>query len=148
MDTCSVIRASAPYSGKHGLTYFEGISLESAGAKGLCLHLVVIPPLARAVAHLHEGHETAIYMLEGVVEMLYGANLEKHAVVGPGDYVHIPAGVPHCPWNPSEDTVARGVVARTDPNQKESLVLRPDLESVVEAWLQSHNQKIQVPVGY
>ena len=48
MDACSVIRASDPYSAKHGLTYFEGISQESTGAQALCLHLVVIPPLVRA----------------------------------------------------------------------------------------------------
>ena len=34
----------------------------------------------------------------------------------------IPAGVPHQPFNPT-DRIARALVARTDPNEQESVVL-------------------------
>ena len=133
---CKVVRGQVTFEGKQGFTYFEGISKESAGSQAICMHLLTIPPGGRAHVHLHESHETAIYVLEGVAEMLYGDQLENHAVAQAGDYVYIPAGVPHIPWNPSPDTAAKAVIARTDPNEQESVVLRPDLEPIVEAFLE------------
>ena len=70
--TCSVVRASNAYDGKQGLTYFRGIAAETVGARGICMHLVTIPPGGRAKAHLHEKHETAIYVLDGEAITLYG----------------------------------------------------------------------------
>jgi uncharacterized RmlC-like cupin family protein len=128
--TCKIIRSQTggEFHGLQGLDYFAGISAESAGATGICMHIVRIPPGARANAHYHAGHETAIYMLSGEVEMLYGPNLEFHDVAREGDYVYIPAGVPHVPYNTS-DKVAIAVLARTDPNEQESVVLTPELDT-------------------
>ena len=39
-----------------------------------------------------------------------------------GDYIYIPAGVPHQPYNPS-DSPCRALIARTDPHEQESVVL-------------------------
>jgi len=39
-----------------------------------------------------------------------------------GDFLYIPAGVPHQPYNPT-DTLARAVLARTDRNEQESVVV-------------------------
>ena len=49
------------------LPYFLGISGASVGASGLSMHLVVIPPGARAEPHVHLGYETGIFVLEGCV---------------------------------------------------------------------------------
>jgi uncharacterized RmlC-like cupin family protein len=49
--------------------------------------------------------------------------------VGPGDIVYIPAGVPHLPINRSDEPVV-AVVARTDPNEQESVVVMPELDEV------------------
>jgi uncharacterized RmlC-like cupin family protein len=135
MADCKLIRTQSTFEGKQGFSYFEGISAESVGSQAVCMHLLEIPPGARAHVHLHEGHETAIYVLEGVAEMLYGDQLEHHMVCEAGCYVYIPAGVPHVPWNPSKDKFAKGVIARTDPNEQESVVLCPHLEPIVEAFL-------------
>ena len=62
---CRVVRPGKAFIGKQGLSYAPGISAESAGATGLHLQMVTIPPGARAKAHKHEGHETAIYALAG-----------------------------------------------------------------------------------
>jgi uncharacterized RmlC-like cupin family protein len=127
-----VIRAEDTYAGKQGLTYFCGIAAETVGSKGLCMHLLTIPPGARARAHLHENHETAIYMLSGEVVTLYGDRLEHYFVTKTGDIVYIPAGVPHLPVNLS-DRPASAVIARTDPSEQESVVLLPELEDIAEA---------------
>ena len=42
-----------------------------------------------------------------------------------GDFIYIPAGVPHQPYNPTDKPV-RAVIARTDPKEQESVVLLPD----------------------
>lgn len=126
---CRVVRDEGSYAGKQGLTYLAGISAESVGARGVCMHMLRMPPGARAKAHLHEAHETAIYMLSGVAAMWYGEGLEQHLTVAAGEYLYIPAGVPHLPYNPGPDE-AVAILARTDPNEQESVMLRPELEAV------------------
>lgn len=128
--TCKVFRASDSYSGKQGLNYFGGISSESAGSKGICMHLLTIQPGDRAKPHLHEKHETAIYVLTGEAQMWYGEGLEQRMTVHAGDMLYIPAGVPHLPANLSSEPVT-AVIARTDPNEQESVVLLPELDGVV-----------------
>ncbi|HEY7036535.1 MAG TPA: cupin domain-containing protein [Thermomicrobiales bacterium] len=126
-STCTVVRSSAPDQSKQGLTCFEGISADRAGAERLCMHLVMIPPGRRAKPHFHADHETAIYVLSGEAEMWYGAELGNYLTVRAGDFLFIPAGMPHLPSNPSPDVPVVAVVARTDPNEQESVVLLPEL---------------------
>jgi uncharacterized RmlC-like cupin family protein len=128
---CRVIRAAATYDGKQGLTYFCGIAAETVGSKGICMHLLTIPPGGRAKAHLHENHETAIYVLDGEAVTLYGDRLQHHAFTKAGDLAYIPAGVPHLPINLSSKPTS-AVIARTDPNEQESVVLLPELEALAE----------------
>jgi uncharacterized RmlC-like cupin family protein len=128
---CAVIRPDSTYDGKQGFTYEQGISKESVGATGICMHMLRIPPGGRAKVHLHESHETAIYVLSGHAEMWFGENLEQHLACGPEDLIYIPAGIPHLPVNSSATEPCVAVLARTDPNEQESVVLRPDLEDRV-----------------
>jgi uncharacterized RmlC-like cupin family protein len=116
------------YEGKQGLAYFAGVSAQNTGAQHLCLHVLVIPPGGRAVPHLHESHESAIYLIEGEADVRWGDELAEHGVMQAGDFMYIPAGVPHLPANRSETQEARAVIARTDPNEQESVVLLPYLE--------------------
>src|SRR5581483_8374941 len=122
MDECRLISGGESFRGKQGLDYFAGVSAESAGSKAICMHIVDLPPGARAVPHYHEAHETAIFLLEGSVEMLHGPGLDQVMRMEAGDFLYIPAGVPHQPYNPT-DRPARGVLARTDPNEQESVVV-------------------------
>ncbi|WP_216851181.1 cupin domain-containing protein [Acidisphaera sp. L21] len=127
---CRQVRAGEAYVGKQALNYQVGISAETVGAQGIHLQLVTIPPAARAKAHLHEAHETAIYALTGVSHVWHGQQLEHHAIVAPGDFFYIPAGVPHLPYNPSATDAVTALIARTDPNEQESVVLLPELEAL------------------
>lgn len=130
--TCRIIRADgSSYEGKQGLTYFSGVSAENTGARQLCLHLLVIPPLGRGRAHLHESHESAIFLIDGHVDVWWGEGLVEHDSMRTGDFIYIPPGVPHLPVNVSSTHSARAVVARTDPNEQESVVLLPHLDAVV-----------------
>jgi uncharacterized RmlC-like cupin family protein len=127
---CRIVRPDQGYEGRQGLAFGAGISAESAGATGLCLHTLVVPPGGRGKAHLHERHESAIYVLAGEAEMWWGEGLAQHAYVNAGDFVYIPAGVPHLPGNRSDTMPVTAVVARTDPNEQESVVLLPDLDAL------------------
>lgn len=129
-QSCRVIRAAEEYRGKQGLSYGGAVSAQSVGARRLCMHRVSIPPGARANAHLHEDHETAIFVLSGEAGMWYGERLEHHLSARAGDFVYIPAGVPHLPYNPSPTEPVEAVLARTDPDEQESVVLRPDLDGL------------------
>jgi uncharacterized RmlC-like cupin family protein len=130
--TCRLIRPDNTYDGKQGLRYFEGISAEKVGSQGICMHLLTIPPGGRAKAHLHESHETAIYVLSGEAHTWYGDQLENHVVVKAGDLFYIPPGVPHVPANLSDKPMS-AIIARTDPNEQESVVLLPHLDARVLA---------------
>jgi uncharacterized RmlC-like cupin family protein len=89
------------------------------------------PNGGRTKAHLHENHETALYLISGdEVELWTGEQLEHREVARAGDYIYIPAGVPHVAVNRTE-THAAFLAARTDPNEQESVVMRPDLEDKV-----------------
>lgn len=129
--TGRVVRAGDSYVGKQGPTYTPGISAESVGAGGLWLGSLTLPPGGRTRAHIHEGHESAFYMLSGdEVELWTGPGLEHKEVAHPGDYVYIPAGVVHVAVNRSA-TPAMFVGARTDPNEQESVVLHTELDDLV-----------------
>ena len=80
---------------KQRLPYFIGISGQTVGASGLSMHLVVIPPGARAEPHIHLGYETGIYVLEGTVLTRWGVDLANETVSQTGDFLFIPLGVPH-----------------------------------------------------
>ena len=105
------------------LPNYIGISELTTGAKGISMNIVVIPPGARAEPHFHENFETAIYLLKGKVETLYGENLSKSVVNEEGDFIFIPEGVPHQPHNLSDSEPAIAIVSRNDPNEQESVQL-------------------------
>lgn len=131
--SCAVVRSREMLEGKQEVSYFTGVSSTSVGASGICMHLLTIPPGQQGRAHLHEHHETAIYVLSGHARMWYGAGLQQVVDVQAGDFLYIPANTPHLPRNLSRTEPARAVVARTDPNEQESVVLLPELEPAVPA---------------
>jgi uncharacterized RmlC-like cupin family protein len=128
---CTLLRAGAPFIGKQGFTYAPAVSAETVRASAIHMQLLTMPPGARAKAHKHEAHETAIYVLSGEGAMYYGERLEQHMVAKPGDFIYIPANMPHLPYNMSQTEPCIAVIARTDPNEQESVVLLPELEALV-----------------
>jgi uncharacterized RmlC-like cupin family protein len=131
--TCRVVRLEDSFVGKQGLVYAAAVSAETVGARGIHMQIVRIPPGGRAKAHKHAEHETAVFALSGASCMWHGERLEQHSTLQPGEFLYIPADVPHLPYNPSKTETCVAVIARTDPNEQESVVLLPTLESVVPA---------------
>ena len=127
---CRLLQPGEPFIGKQGLQYAVAISAETVGAQAIHMQLVTIPPGGRARAHKHSTHETAIYALSGTSGVWHGERLEQHTTVEPGSFFYIPADVPHLPYNPSLTDPVVAVIARTDPNEQESVVLLPELDSI------------------
>ena len=127
---CALVRAGTPFVGKQGFSYAPAISAETVGAKALHMQLLTIPPGARAKAHKHVSHETSIYVLSGDAGMWYGERLEHHMITLPGDFIYIPADMPHLPYNRSQSEPCTAVIARTDPNEQESVFLMPELDLI------------------
>ncbi len=130
LQACRLVQAGETFTGKQNLQYAVGISAESVGAQAIHMQLVTIPPGGRARAHKHSTHETAIYALSGESGVWHGERLEHHTIVKPGDFFYIPADIPHLPYNPSRTETVVAVIARTDPNEQESVVLLPELENI------------------
>lgn len=129
-DQCVLVRAGDAARGQTGVTYAAGVSAATAGARGLCLQIASLPPGARSNAHLHAQHETAAYITEGEVVLWFGQRLEERIEAGAGDFLYIPAGVPHLVVNPSDSQPAMTVHARTDPNEQEDVTTLPELDDL------------------
>ena len=119
---CVVIRSGETYDGKQGVSLAAGVSQGSAGSRALCMHVLTMPAATRGTPHVHDGHETAIYIAEGEVEVWHGTGLVGRAVLRAGDFLYVPPGTPHLPVNRSGVPMV-AVVARTDPAEQESVMV-------------------------
>ena len=127
-----VVHGSESYQSEQGSLYAPGISAESVGAQALFLGLVTLPPEGRTKSHIHAHHESAFYLLSGEeVELWTGEQLEHMDIAHPGDYLYIPAGVPHVAVNRSKTIPAVFVGVRNEPTAQESVVMRPEFDATV-----------------
>jgi uncharacterized RmlC-like cupin family protein len=126
-----VVRSRDGSQSLQGSHYATGVSRETTGATGLYLGIVTLAPGQRTRAHQHLGHETAHYMLSGEeVELWTGERLERREVARPGEFLFIPAGLPHVAVNRG-GTPAVFVGARTEPGAVETAELLPQLDAQV-----------------
>ena len=125
--TCSapamtVVRPEEETLSRQCLPYFVGVSGVSTPATGISMNLVIIPPHGSAEPHFHRGFETAVYMMKGRVDVRYGPELEEILVLDEGDFLFIPADMPHQPINHADEP-AFAIVARNDAHEQESVEL-------------------------
>jgi len=121
-DEIVVVRPTEETMTRQRLPYFVGISGATAGTSHLSMNLVIIPPGSSADPHFHKDYETAIFILKGRVETRYGKGLKQSIINEVGDFLFIPPGVPHQPFNLSDTEAAQAIVARNDPNEQENVV--------------------------
>jgi uncharacterized RmlC-like cupin family protein len=126
-----VVKGGAEHRVKQGADYQPGVSAETVGSQMVWLGLMTLPPGARTKAHVHEHHETALYMMSGdALELWTGDDLEHCDNVRPGDYIYIPAKVLHVAVNRGT-TPAVFMGSRNEATAQESLVLRPEMDARV-----------------
>ena len=126
-----VVKAAPEHRVRQGVNYQPGVSAETVGSQILWLGLMTLPPGARTKAHVHECHETALYMMSGnAVELWTGDELEHCDNIRPGDYVYIPANVLHVAVNRGA-APAVFIGTRNEATAQESLVMRPEMDARV-----------------
>jgi uncharacterized RmlC-like cupin family protein len=121
-NTIVTVRPDETILTKQQLPNFVGISEKTAGSTGLCMHMVIIPPGGAAQPHIHKECETALYVIKGRAKTLYGEGLSQSVINEAGDFIFIPANVPHQPINISDTEEVVAIVARNDPNEQESVI--------------------------
>jgi uncharacterized RmlC-like cupin family protein len=84
MQTGRVVRGGDAYKSEQGSDYEPGVSAETVGSHAVFLGIVTLQPGARTRAHVHERHETALYLLSGTCELWSGPEPERQELVKPG----------------------------------------------------------------
>ena len=126
-----VVNGGAGYRAEQGSGYQPGVSAETVGSQVIWLGMITLPAGARTKAHVHEHHETALYMTGGdVMELWTGDELEHCESVRPGDYIYIPANVLHVAVNRG-NSPAVFIGARNEATAQESVVLHPEMDARV-----------------
>jgi uncharacterized RmlC-like cupin family protein len=85
------------------------LGIESA----LWAGLFEVEPGARTGIHHHGEQQTIAYVLSGTCEVRWGAMGECTARAKAGDFIYVPAFLPHMEINPSDTESFRWVVVRS-----------------------------------
>jgi len=126
-----VVKGSAGYRAEQGSDYEPGISAETVGSKVIWLGMISLPPGKRTKAHVHEHHETGLYMVGGEsIELWTGDQLQHRETVRPGDYIYIPANVLHVAVNRAGEP-AVFIGTRNEATAQESVSMRPEMDARV-----------------
>ena len=72
-----------------------------------------VEPGAHTGIHHHGAQQTIAYVLSGVCEVRWGMDGEFSASAEAGDFIHVPAFLPHMEINPSNSQSFRWVVVRS-----------------------------------
>ena len=110
-----------------GMSRAAAINYARAGAQKIWAGTVTVLPNAKTGAHHHGALESVIYVLRGRARMRWGEHLEYQAEAGSGDFIYIPAWVPHQEINASATEPLECVLVRSD---NEAVVVNLDIEPV------------------
>jgi uncharacterized RmlC-like cupin family protein len=75
--------------------------------------LFEVKPGARTGVHHHGKQQTIAYVLSGVCEVRWGTRGKHGARAQAGDFIHVPAFLPHMEINPSDSESFHWVVVRS-----------------------------------
>ena len=110
--------------GWNGIQYQQGLSGRNCGAKNLSVNIATVPPGAIAYAHIHDGFEVMLYIVEGNVRHDFGPNLENSVLNQAGDFIFIEPGVPHEVFNIGDGPLT-AFVARSTADEWDKIVNYP-----------------------
>jgi uncharacterized RmlC-like cupin family protein len=114
--TVSIVRPqqfSKGTSQTPGAVRFAAVCPELNIRSGLWGGTFLVEPGARTGIHHHGSQETIAYVLEGESRVEWGERGEHSVTVVAGDFLHVPAWLPHREVNPSPDAPFRWVVVRS-----------------------------------
>ncbi len=121
-DGIAVVRGSGMCRGWNGIMYKTGMHAGNVESTHLSMNVAQIPPGGVARAHIHNGFEVMLYILEGRVRHEYGPGLRETVENVAGDFIYIEPGVPHEVFNVSDTEPVVAVVARSDASEWENII--------------------------
>lgn len=121
-DGILTIRGGGGKRDWNGIHYKQGMSAKNVGSTKLSCNVATIPPGGVAYAHIHDGFELMLYILEGNVRHEFGDHLKKVLENKAGDFIYIKSGVPHEVFNMSKTEPVVAFVARSSANEWDSIV--------------------------
>lgn len=120
----TVIRGGGERRGWNGIQYMQGMSAKNVGAQALSINVATVPPGAVAYAHIHDGFEVMLFILQGRVKHTYGEGLTEEVINEAGDFIYIKPGVPHEVFNIGEEPLI-AFVARSAADEWDKIVNYP-----------------------
>lgn len=123
-DGITVIRGGGGGRGWNGIQYKQGMSGKNVGAEHLSINVATVPPGAIAYAHIHDGFEVMLFILQGKVKHTFGEGLVHEVINQAGDFIYIKPGVPHEVFNIGDEPVI-AFVARSAADEWDKIVNYP-----------------------
>lgn len=96
-----------------GSLRLSAISAMNGIHSALWAGMFLVEPSARTGIHHHGEQDTVVYVLEGEARVRWGDYGEHSVTVRAGDFLYVPAWLPHREENPSTDRPFRWVVVRS-----------------------------------
>lgn len=120
----TVLRGGGEKRGWNGIEYFQGMSAKNVGSTGLSVNVATVPPGAIAYAHIHDGFEVMLYIVQGKVRHTFGEGLTQEVINEAGDFIYIKPGVPHEVFNIGDGPLV-ALVARSTADEWDKIINYP-----------------------
>ena len=117
----TVIRGGGFKRGWNGIHYKQGLSGKNVGSKALSINVATVPVGGVAKAHIHDGFEVMLYIVEGRVRHEYGPGLKNSIENEAGDFIYIEPGIPHEVFNIGDVPVV-AFVARSAADEWDKII--------------------------
>lgn len=124
LDGITVLRGGGSERGWNGIKYKQGLSGKNVGSKNLSINVATVPPGAIAYAHIHDGFEVMLFIVQGKVKHTYGENLSESVINEAGDFIYIKPGIPHEVFNIGDGPLI-AFVARSAADEWDKIINYP-----------------------
>lgn len=124
LDGITVIRGGGSARAWNNIQYMQGMSAKNVGSTHLSINVATVPPGGIAYAHIHEGFEVMLFIVQGRVKHTYGENLAESIINEAGDFIYIKPGVPHEVFNIGDEPLV-AFVARSAADEWDRIVDYP-----------------------
>lgn len=121
-DGILTIRGGGQKRAWNGIHYKQGMSAANVGSTQLSCNIATIPPSGVAKAHIHDGFDLMLYIIEGNVRHEFGEGLSKILDNTAGDFIYIKPGVPHEVFNLSDTEPVVAFVARAAADEWDRII--------------------------
>lgn len=124
LEGISVLRGGGSQREWNGIKYQQGLSARNVGATSISINVATVAPGGIAYAHIHDGFEVMLFIVQGRVRHTYGDGLRKSVVNEAGDFIYIKPGVPHEVFNIGDEPLV-AFVARSAADEWDRIVPYP-----------------------